>query len=211
MVCYEDAGRAGLGGEVPHLRTSVEERREAVVAQAEMLGTVSSGGGRAADRHAETLETVRISEHRYSNRQTYGLKGGDGLLLKVIPRKVVLCVVDSDAAGGTSRKSSVVDNRYALVRSVGGMLEVHDGGPVVGEVLSHLAGRAAAPRTNIPGLGGIELVSTNDVVKMRGGGYARLDDRVKALDGQGRASKAKTCVDRRDERGSDGERLHVCG
>lgn len=64
------------------------------------------------------------------------------------------------------------------------MLEEQNCSPVVGEVLRHLASGAGGPSTNISGHGGIEGISTNDVVEMGRRALARLDDRVKSLDGQ---------------------------
>ena len=59
MVCHKDTSRAGLGGEVPHLRASVKERLEAVVGQTNVLLALGSGARRTTNRHAETLESIR--------------------------------------------------------------------------------------------------------------------------------------------------------
>jgi len=57
MVNSEDTSRAGLGGEIGKLSTSVKEGLEAVVAQANVaLSSGQSVGGWVANSHAETLE-----------------------------------------------------------------------------------------------------------------------------------------------------------
>ena len=74
------------------------------------------------------------------------------------------------------------------------MLEVHDGCPVVGEVLGHLAGSTCTSGADISGHGGIEGVATDDMMKMCGWGIAGLHNGVKPLDSQGRASEAEACL-----------------
>ena len=98
-----------------------------------------------------------------------------------------------------------------MVRPVGRMLKVQDGGPVIGKVLGHLAGGAGTASTNIALHGGVEGIPTDDVVKMCRWCLPRLDHGVEALDGQSGAPEAETCLDRSDERqGGEGEGLHVC-
>jgi hypothetical protein len=46
------------------------------------------------------------------------------------------------------------------------MLEVQSCGPVVGEIIGHLARRARGPLTYITIHGGIERIATNDVMHM---------------------------------------------
>lgn len=65
------------------------------------------------------------------------------------------------------------------------MLEEHDGGPVVGEVLGEGARRAGTLLTNITLHGCVECISTDNLVKMSRGGFAGLDERVEALDADG--------------------------
>lgn len=95
-----------------------------------------------------------------------------------------------------------------MVGAVGGVLEVQVGGPVVGEVLGHLAGGAGGPRADVAGHGGVEGVTADDVVDVGGRDCAGLDDGVQTLDGQGRAWEAEAGVDGRGEREDCGERLH---
>lgn len=145
-------------------------------------------------------------------RYTYWWESSDGLLLNVVREKVVRGVVDGHSTGGASREGSVVDDGHTVVGAVSGVLEIQDSGPIVGEVLGHLASGAGGPLTNIASHGGVEGVAAYDLVDMGRGVVARLDDGVKSLNGQRRASEAKSCVDGRGERESDGgERLHLGG
>jgi hypothetical protein len=48
------------------------------------------------------------------------------------------------------------------------MLEEQVSSPVIREVLCHLAGRASASGANITSHGGVEGISTNNMMQMRG-------------------------------------------
>ena len=198
MVDGKNASRARLVGEVGHLRTTVDEGGQTVVAQTNLgfgLGGVVNTG--AADGHAET------------RRESL-----DRLLLQVIPGKVKLGVVDGHATLGSTGEGSVVDDGDAMVRAVGRVLKVQHGSPVVGKVLGHFTSGAAGASTDIALHGGVEHVAADNVVEMGRGCLSGLDDRVETLRSQGRASEAQTCVGRgrKGQRGS-AKRLHrdVCG
>lgn len=64
------------------------------------------------------------------------------------------------------------------------MLEEQGGSPVVGEVLGHLAGRAAGSGTNVACHGYVEGIAPDDVVEMRCWNSIRLDDGVQTLEEQ---------------------------
>jgi hypothetical protein len=55
------------------------------------------------------------------------------------------------------------------------MLKVHDCSPIVGEVFGEAACRARGLVANVAVHGGIEGISTNDLVQMRRGDVAGLD------------------------------------
>ena len=60
MVDGEDAGRAGLSGEIGQLCASVKQSGEAVVAKTNVALCVSKRAGRgAANGHTETLKKIR--------------------------------------------------------------------------------------------------------------------------------------------------------
>jgi len=163
VVGYKNTSRARLGGEVRELSASVKKCLEAVVAEASMgLGSLT----RAANGHTEA-----------------GLERLDRLRLDIVSRQIILGVVDRNATGDARCKGSIVDDRHTVIRSVS-VLVVHDGSPVVGKVLGHLASSASTPFTHVTGHGGIEGISSNDMVKMGGADLAGLNNRVKALDGQ---------------------------
>ena len=65
------------------------------------------------------------------------------------------------------------------------MLEEHDGGPVVGEILGEGARRAGALLANITLHRRVEGIATNDLVKMGRRGTAGLNERVETLDAHG--------------------------
>ena len=96
-----------------------------------------------------------------------------------------------------------------MVSAVGGVLEVQDGSPVVGEVLRHLASGAGSPLADVALHGDVEGVTADDVVKMSGRDRARLHYGIQTLVGQGRAWEAEAGVDKRGEREGCGERLHL--
>lgn len=115
----------------------------------------------------------------------------------------MLGVVDGHATSGAARQGGVVDNRHAVVGAVGGILEIQNGRPVVREILGHLTSGTVRPSPDIAGHRGVEGIPTDDMMKMRRPELAGLDDGVKALDGQRRASKAKASLSWRDEREGD--------
>ena len=98
-----------------------------------------------------------------------------------------------------------------MIGSVCGVLEVQGCCPVIGEVLRHLAGSTGSPLTNIAVHGGVEGVPANNVVNMSGWKRTRLAGGIKALKGQSRAWKAKASLNRRDDRESCREHLHISG
>lgn len=65
MVCDEDTSFAGLGREISHLWTSVDEGCQTVVAQSDMLCAIGSCGGWVANRHTETLDGIRFLKHEF--------------------------------------------------------------------------------------------------------------------------------------------------
>lgn len=73
-----------------------------------------------------------------------------------------------------------------MIGPVGGALEEEVSSPVVREVIGHLASRAGSCSacTDITSHGGVESISTNDVMEMGGWKFAWLDDGVEALNGQ---------------------------
>ena len=87
-----------------------------------------------------------------------------------------------------------------MIGTVRRVLEIKDGSPVIAKVFAHLARSAGAPVSDISAHGGVEGISTNDMVKMGRRDRARLDDGVESLDSQRRASEAQTCLGRGDER-----------
>jgi hypothetical protein len=131
---------------------------------------------------------------------TYGLEGLDGLLFEVVLVEVELGVVDGQPARGALRAPEEGldgEDGDAVVGAVGGVFEVEHGGPVVGEVLGHLAGRAGAPRAHVAHHGGVEGVAAHVHHIVGGRDRAGLDDRVQSLEGQGRAGEAEACLDLR--------------
>jgi hypothetical protein len=205
----EDTARAGPCGEVVHLGTSALTIK-ALVGEADLI---ARGGTWVAHCHAEALQGVRVSSSGALNVVgEYRRESLDWLLPDVIPGKVELGIVDGETACsalGPSKKRLDGKNRHAVVRAIGRILKVEVGSPVVREVLRHLAGGACGPRTNITLHASVKCVSANDVMNVGGWEHARLDDRIQALDGQGRAWESKASVDRRNKRECGGERLHL--
>jgi hypothetical protein len=90
------------------------------------------------------------------------------------------------------------------------------GNPVIAKILSHLAGGAACPLSDITVHGRVESIAANNHVQMGGWEGARLGSGVKALGGQGRAWETEAGLGRGDEGGQkpegwDGIRLHLGG
>lgn len=92
---------------------------------------------------------------------TYRLEGGN--LLVAVRVKVLLRVVDGHATIDTVGQSRVLHNGHTLVGAVG-VLEEHDGRPVVGKVLAECACCAAALLTDVTGHGDIEGISADDLM-----------------------------------------------
>jgi hypothetical protein len=86
-----------------------------------------------------------------------------------------------------------------MVGAVARVLEVQCRGPIVGEVLGHLASGACGSLANVTCHGGIEGISANNVMNMGGWESAWLGSGIKALEGQCRAWEAKPSLDRGDE------------
>jgi len=138
---------------------------------------------------------------------SYRLEGSDLLVAVRVER--LLKVIDSHPSLQVTQESIGI-LRHALVGPIT-RLEVHDSGPVVGEVLREAAGGASSPLRNVRcGVHGrVEAISSDDLVQMGRRDDAGLDDGVEALDAQSRASKAEVGFRWRDERKSDSEPLHV--
>jgi len=99
-----------------------------------------------------------------------------------------------------------------VVAAVLGVLEVQDGGPVVGEILGHLARSAGSPLAYITVHGDVEGIAADDVMHVSRGERARLAGGIQTLERQGRAREAEAGVDRgAEEHRGCGEQLHVDG
>jgi len=88
-------------------------------------------------------ESKREWEREKERKETYRGKCLDRLLLQVIAVQVELGIVDGKPAlcpVRTSQQRLDGGGHHPLVRAILGVLEVHVGDPVVGEVLGHLAG-----------------------------------------------------------------------
>ena len=110
-----------------------------------------------------------------------------------VVEEVLLGVVDGHATVDAVWQGSVLHDRDTLVGAIG-VLEEHDGGPVVGEVLGECARGAGAPVSNVAVRdvhGGVEDITTDDLVKVGRRDFARLDEGVDALDAQGRAAESE--------------------
>ena len=113
MVGDEDASWAWLCGEVGQLGTSVDESRQAVVAEASVH---LAGVCWRANCHAEALEYVStyLATTQIGGR-AYGLESSDGLLFDVVPAQIVLSVIDSNTASRALGECGVVHHRNAVV------------------------------------------------------------------------------------------------
>ena len=143
--------------------------------------------------------------------QTYRREGSN--LLVPVGIEVLLGVVDSHATIDAVRQGSVLHDRDTLVGAVG-VLEEHDGGPVVGEVLGERAGRAGTSVTDVPIRNvhrRVEGISTYDLVEMGRGHYAWLDKGIEALDTQSGTAEPKVCLGRHGQPKGDRKRgnLHL--
>ncbi len=90
------------------------------------------------------------------------------------------------------------------------MLEVQLRGPVVGEVLRHLAGGAGGLLADVAGHGGVEGVSTDDVVDVGGGASHQAGQQGRGAGPSGSSMEAQAGVGNADE-GGGGEQLHLGG
>lgn len=82
--------------------------------------------------------------------------------------------------------------------------------PVIGKVLGHLAGSAGSPGADIAVHGGVEGISTDDVVNVGGRELAWLSSGIKTLSGQGRAWESKSSSDD-GNKGEERGHLHPGG
>lgn len=96
-----------------------------------------------------------------------------------------------------------------MVGAVGRVLEVQVGGPVIREVLGHLAGGAGSPRSNVALHGGVEGIAADNMVNVGRRETAWLTGRVKTLEGQSRAGEAQAGLDGRGHREGRGGPLHL--
>lgn len=76
-------------------------------------------------------------------------------------------------------------------------------------ILRHLTSSAGASFANVTRHGGVEGISSDNVMDMSRRGLARLNNWINTLDSERGASKAKTGLNWRDERNCDRERLHL--
>jgi len=116
------------------------------------------------------------------------LEGGN--LLVAVRVKVLLGVVDGHASVDAVGERRVLHDGHALVRAVG-VLEEHDGGPVVGEVLGEGARRAAGLVRDVALHGRVEPVAAHDLVDVRRRRLARLHEGVQPLDADRAAAEAQ--------------------
>lgn len=120
--------------------------------------------------------------------ETYRLEGLDRILSYVVSGEVGLGIIDRETTRGASITIEIAgldgDDGYAVVGTVRRVLEVQGGSPIVAEVLGHFTGGASSPLANIAFHGGVEGVSTYDVMNMGRRTFAWLYDGVQTLDGQ---------------------------
>ena len=211
VVDGHDTTLARLCGEVGKLREASALGLEADEAEARVsLSGIQRVGGGGTDGHTEALVYLLASlvlAYLWT-APTHGLECSD--LLVSVGVEVLLGVVDGHATVDAVGQSSVLHDRDPLVGAVL-VLEKHDGSPVVGEVLGEGTCCAGTPLANIALHRSVEGIATNNLVKMLGSNNTRLNQRVEALDGEGRASKAKGSLRRRGERESEGKILHLAG
>jgi hypothetical protein len=105
------------------------------------------------------------------------------------------------------------------------VLEEHNGSPVVAapvsggtgcqpcfrlpEVLRECACRASALLANITRHSRVERISTHNLVNMCGGDIARLNERIEALDADGRAAETERSLRRSAQSSSERKPLHL--
>jgi len=113
------------------------------------------------------------------NRVTYWLECGH--LQVTIGVEVLLGVVDGHSTIDAVGEGSVLHDGYALVGTIG-VLEVHGGGPVVGEIFGEGASCACTLLADITSHVGVESISSNNLMDVGGGSPAGLDEGVETLD-----------------------------
>jgi len=126
-----------------------------------------------------------------------------------IGKEILLCIIDRHSTIDAIGQRCVLHDRHTLIRSIR-MFEEHDGGPVIGKVLGEGTCCAGALCADIACHIWFKGIPTDDLMKMARRGFARLDERVDALDAQSRTPESKGCLGRHGE--SKGERnpLHLC-
>jgi hypothetical protein len=147
-----------------------------------------------------------------SKARAYRRKRLHGVLLEVVLVQIELRVVHSQStlcAVRSSQERLDRDGLHTVVRSVGRMLEIQCCGPVVGEIIGHLARRTRSPLAYIAVHGRVERIATNDMVHMSGRESPRLGCRIQALEGECRAWEAKPSLDSGNEREGCREGLHL--
>ena len=92
------------------------------------------------------------------------------------------------------------------------MLEVHDGGPIVGEVLGKRAGRAGGLISDVTSHVRVQGVAAHELVDMTGRRPARLYQGIEPLDRKSGASEPEGCLRWHSESRSEYKRkpLHPC-
>jgi len=114
-----------------------------------------------------------------NKRGTYRLEGSH--LQVAVSVEVLLSVVDGHSTVDAVGEGGILHDGNTLVSAVG-VLEVHGGGPVVGEILGEHTCCASALFTDITSHVGVESISADDLMDVRGGSPAGLDERVETLD-----------------------------
>lgn len=109
------------------------------------------------------------------------------VLCEVVLAEIELSVVDSEptlCAIGSAKERLNGNGLYAVIRAIGGVLEVQGRCPVITEVVRHLTSGARRSCTNIPVHCGIERITTDDVMNVGGRKCSWLSGGIKALEGQ---------------------------
>jgi len=166
-----DAAFAGLGWEIWGLReTSVLVLQTNKAKTGVLLRVFYSVGGGRSHGHAEAL-------------------GERGYLLITITVEILLRIVDSHATVDAVGQSTVLHNGYPFVGAVR-MLKEHGCSPVVAEVFGECACSAGSYGRWIFLHSRVECIASNDLVNVSGRKFAWLNERIKPLNAQCRASEA---------------------
>jgi len=206
VVDRHDTTLAGFGGELGELGEPSELAVEADEAKSVViLRRRQRVCARRTNRHAEALKqdtlrqwvrtdggmSIPRSEERVHERSgsetTYRLRSSD--LDVAVGSKVLLRIVDGHPSLDTVGESGIFHKRDLLVGTVRSA-EEHHRRPIVGEVLGERAGRACALLADVTSHVGLECVAANDLMQVRRGRLARLDERIEALDGKSPTAKA---------------------